>query len=271
MKFGKLSCALALLAAFAWAGLPTFARQDQKNKQEQQQQPKQEKIGFIYLSVPRPGMAKQLEDARKLHLAWHHEHNDPWAWETWEVMTGPATGDYLTLTGGHTWNEINAWETEYAAGDEADVQAKTGPYLAHVNGSVWEYLPDLSRVAPPGGAMTMAEVLDYRIKPGTGEKFAATLKKINDAILKTNWLPQQGYGWYRLINGGEGSRWELVLPHHSWEEMAEPPVSFSDMLSQAYGSKQAKSILDSFDSLVVRESSEIIVYRPDLSYIPGKK
>jgi hypothetical protein len=285
MKFGRFFCALAVLAALAWAGLPAGARQKKEKKQEQKQKQKQKQeqkeaqapeqkpamIGFIYLSAPRPGMAKQLEDAQKQHLAWHREHNDPWAWQTWDVVTGPDTGQYLTLTGGHTWSDINNWETQFATGDEADIEAKMGPSLEQTNGSVWEYLPDVSRAVAPSGEIKLAELLTYRIKIGANAEFAATLKKINEAIQKTNWIPGQSYGWYRLVNGGEGSRWMLVLPHYSWEELAEPPVSFSDMLAQAYGSKQAKSILDSLDSVTVREESEIIVYRPDLSYVPGQK
>ncbi len=279
MKFWRLFCALAVLVALACTGSPAHARQKKEKKHEQKQEEKQARaqqqkpamIGFIYRAVPRPGMAKQLEDGQKLHLAWHREHNDPWAWQTWDVVTGPHTGQSLTLTGGHSWSEVENWETQFAGGNQADVEAKMGAYLERIKGSVWEYLPDLSRSAPARGEIKLAEVLIYSIKLGANAEFAAALKKVNEAIQKTSWLPGQSYGWYRLVNGGEGPRWMLVLPHVSWEELAEPAVSFSDMLAQAYGAKQAKAIVGSLDSVTVREESEIIVYRPDLSYLPKQK
>lgn len=259
MKVGRAFWALAALAAFVVAGSPAHAQQ------------KQENVGFVYVMQPKPGMAKEFEEGRKEHMAWHREHNDTWAWETWQVMTGPSTGDYLSLAGGHTWKEINDWETKYAAEDEANAGAKMGPYLQSTIGSVWEFLPDLSRPSPSNAEATMAEVIHYWLKPGVTHEFIAALKKINVAIQKEGWQPQQGYGWYSLINGGRGPHWVLVLPHHSWEEMTEPPVSFFDMLSQAYGAKEAKSILDSLADMTVGEESEILLYRSDLSYVPERK
>jgi hypothetical protein len=251
---------LGAAAAFLLAGLPAYA-----------QQHGEENVGFVYVMQPKPGMAAQFEQARKEHMAWHRAHHDTWAWETWQVMTGPLTGDYLSLAGGHTWIQINDWETKYGAEDEADANAKMGPYLQSSIGSVWRYMPDLSRSTPSNAPATMAEAIHFWLKPGTSPEFSATLKEINEAIQKEDWQPKQGYGWYSLVNGGRGPHWVLILPHHSWAEMAEPPVSFSEMLAQAYGAKQARSILASFADMIARQESEILVYRPDLSYIPEKQ
>ena len=32
-------------------------------------------------------------------MDWHKAQNDPWAWEVFEVMTGPETGGYLIASG----------------------------------------------------------------------------------------------------------------------------------------------------------------------------
>jgi hypothetical protein len=260
VKASRAFWLLAAVGAFLLIGSPARAQQD-----------REESVGFVYVMQPKPGMAQQFEQARKEHMAWHREHHDTWAWETWEVMTGPLTGDYLSLAGGHTWAQIEDWETKYGAEDEANANATMGPYLQSATGSIWRYLPDLSRSSPSNAPATMAEAIHFWLKPGTSPEFSATLKEINDAIQKEAWQPHQGYGWYSLVNGGPGPHWVLILPHHSWAEMAEPSVSFSEMLAKAYGAKRAKSILASFASMVARQESEILVYRPGLSYIPGKK
>ncbi len=40
----------------------------------------------------RQGTQQQYEAARKKHMAWHKAQNDPWAWDVFQITTGPDTG-----------------------------------------------------------------------------------------------------------------------------------------------------------------------------------
>jgi hypothetical protein len=42
------------------------------------------------------------------------------------------------------------------------------------------------------------------------------------------------------------------------------------MLKDAFGQAEADSIVDRLDRSIEKETMEIIQFRPDLSYIPGK-
>jgi hypothetical protein len=62
------------------------------------------------------------------------------------------------------------------------------------------------------------------------------------------------------------------LPRSSWADFEEKPdvKPFRDMLKEAFGQAEADSIVNSIDASVQSETSEIIQFRPDLSYLPGK-
>ena len=45
---------------------------------------------------------------------------------------------------------------------------------------------------------------------------------------------------------------------------------FRDMIKEAFGQAEADSIVDVINWSVQSETSEIIQFRPDLSYLPGK-
>jgi hypothetical protein len=64
----------------------------------------------------------------------------------------------------------------------------------------------------------------------------------------------------------------LVLPRANWAAFEEKPdvKPFRDMLKDAFGQAEADSIVDRIDGSVINETSEIIQFRPDLSYLPGK-
>ena len=74
-----------------------------------------------------------------------------------------------------------------------------------------------------------------------------------------------------------GERWAdgsliLVLPRKSWADFEDKPdvKPFREMLKEAFGQAEADSILDRLDHSVEKETSDIVQFRPDLSYLPGK-
>ena len=74
------------------------------------------------------------------------------------------------------------------------------------------------------------------------------------------------------MNGGPSGVYVLTVPHKNWADFEDNPEvkPFRDMLKEAFGQAEADSIVDRIDHSVEKETSEIIQYRPDLSYVPGK-
>ena len=226
-------------------------------------------VGWVYASVPKPGMIKQLEEGRKKHMDFHKKQNDTWRWEIWQVETGENTGNYLSTTFGHSWKDLDAWETKMGAADTADGEVNLAPYISSTTASIWMVLKDASRTPPGNETPKMAQVNHFLLKPGKDADFNSIIRKINDAINKSDWPVH--YTWYALQDGGEGPHYALLVYLNGWADMAEPNPSFDAMLEKAVGRHDAESLMHSFDETIRREWTETIRFRPDLSYIPAMK
>jgi hypothetical protein len=225
-------------------------------------------VGQVYTMVPKPGMVAQFEAGRKRHMEFHRKNNDTWSWVTFEIMTGDATGTYLSTTFGHTWQDFDTWENKLGMADAADSETNLMPYLASTTESIWMVMTDVSNQVPTGPPSKMMEVDHFLLKPGSEPDFEYSIGKVNEAIKKSNW---PGHAtWYELVNGGEEPHYVLVIPHDNWADMAEPTPSLQAMLEKTLGRHEAEILFQSFDRSVAREWSEMAVYRPDLSYIPAK-
>ena len=225
-------------------------------------------IGQVFAMVPKPGMTKQFEDGRKRHMEFHRKNNDTWSWLTFQIMTGDATGTYLSTTFGHTWKDFDTWEDKLGMADSADSETNLMPYLAATTESIWMVMPDASNQVPTAPTSKMLEVEHFMLKPGSEADFEYSIDKVNDAIKKSGW---PGHAtWYELMNGGEGPHYVLAIPHDNWADMAEPTPSLVAMLEKTLGRHEADMLVHGFEKSVAREWSEIVVYRPDLSYVAPK-
>ncbi len=115
MRIVTLLCSAIVVLAPAVAGAQT---------------PPPDSVSEVLRQKIRPGTVQDYEAARKKHMTWHKAQNDPWAWEVFEVMTGPDTGSYLISSGDHQWKDMEAWVAKMADADAADSQASMGPYIA---------------------------------------------------------------------------------------------------------------------------------------------
>ncbi len=77
----------------------------------------------------RQGTQQQYEAARKKHMAWHKGQNDPWAWDVFQITTGPDTGAYIIASGNHQWKEMEEWDAKMGDADTADSQAAMGGFI----------------------------------------------------------------------------------------------------------------------------------------------
>jgi hypothetical protein len=231
-------------------------------------QEKPANVGWVYATSAKPGMVKQLEEGRKRHMDFHRKQNDSWRWDIWEVQTGDATGSYLATSFGHSWQDLDAWEQKMGKADTADGGVNMSPYATGTTASIWQVMGDVSHMGEGTEPPRMGEVNHFLLKPGMERDFNDVIKKINDAIVKSNWGAH--YTWYSLQDGGEGPHYVLFLNMKGWADLAEQNPSFDVMLEKAVGRHDAESLTHSFDQTIKKEWTETLLYRPDLSYIPGK-
>jgi len=222
-------------------------------------------IGEVIRIRPKPGMEKQFEAAGKEHIAWHRQKNDPWAWFVWQVMSGPRTGEYVAATFGHKWADFDTAPVSREE-DDADAGTRVRPYTESVETQYVVFLPKHSR--PPQGSTPskFATVATIRLKHGMEDAYRNAVSKIPKAMEKTNWPGR--YVFYALANGGEHPTFFLVLPREKWADFAAPDKPFEKMMEEAYGREDAEAILKTIDKATAKVTSEMIVYRPDMSYVP---
>jgi hypothetical protein len=232
-------------------------------------QDKDVEVGWVHAMTIKPGMIKQFEEGRKRHMDWHRKQNDSWSWNLWQIVTGEDTGAYLSVTFGHSWKDLDAWEAKMGDADDADSNTNMVPFLASERASLWMVLKDSSHPGNMSEAPKMAEVNHFLLKPGSEEDFNDAIKKVNDAIVKTDWPVH--YTWYALVDGGAGPHYVLVLEMKGWADLAEPNPSFRGMLEKAVGKHDADVLIHSFNHTIEHEWTETIRYRPDLSYVPAPK
>jgi hypothetical protein len=230
-------------------------------------QEKSVNVGRVFSMTPKPGMSKQFEDGRKRHMDWHRKQNDSWRWETWQVETGPTTGSYVSVTFGHTFKDFDTWEAKLGAADVADTTTNLLPYLTE-NGdnSFWMVMPDISNMPQGNPNPKMAEVNHFLLRPGSSQDFTDAVKKIDEAIKKSNWPVH--YTWYSLVDGGEAPHYVLLIYMNGWADLAEPEPSFPAMLEKGVGRHDAESLMHTIDKAIQRQWTETIRYRQDLSYEP---
>lgn len=244
---------ILVAAALAIAAQPLLA-EDQPN------------VGHIFVTQPKAGMQQQYEAGRKKHMDWHKRQNDTWEWVTWEVLTGDRTGLYITGSFAHRWKDFDDYGKMEAA-DTADAAANLGPYSASTMSFFVGFMADASRPPEGRGFSPMAEHIHFQLKQGADSQFRHAIKKIHEAIGKTSW--PTNYLWYELLDGGEHPAYALILPMKNWADMAPPEVAFPAMLEKAFGREEADAIMKEIDRSIHTQRSEILRYRPDLSYTPA--
>ena len=218
---------------------------------------------------PKNGMISQYEAGRKQKAAWHKQQNDSEPLMVWEVLSGENTGTYVVGRVGQHWADMDKPSVPEAS-DLAEYQKAVGNYVDSLVTRYYEYLRKVSN--PDGSKMPSkyAEVLTFHVRYGKGPDFRAAIDQICQATQKTKW--PLNYEWYDLVSGGPTGVFVLVLPHKSWADFEDKPdvKPFREMLKDAFGQAQADSIVNRLNDSVQTEMSEIIQFRPDLSYVPSK-
>jgi hypothetical protein len=267
MRFFKILLAASLLCgAMGWAqaaaGAPA-ANTQAINAQNQNN------VCRIYFFTPKPDQVQQFETGRKKHNQFHRSQNDTFTWSTYVVETGDNTGRYVTSTCGHAWKDFDAWENKMGKADAADAAADLAPYVQAGSNGFYVYRADMSLAPPNRPPAPRVSVTIYQLKPGAGNDFIATVKKINDALSKQPDWPKTS-GWLQLLNGGEGPVFVLLSDRQNWAGFEPLPKSVRDVLVETYGEDSANQVLKTIGDSTAHLWSEEALYRPDLSYVPTK-
>jgi len=226
-------------------------------------------IAALEFQKPKNGAVPQYEAGRKQKAAWHKQQNDPQPLLVWEIMSGDNTGTYVVGRLGQHWADFDKPPISDEA-DLAEFQKVVGGYVDSVIAHYYEFMPKVSNPTNDKLPSKFADVLTFYVRYGKGSDFRSAMARVTEAAAKTKWQPN--YEWYELVSGGPVDTFVLVLPRNNWADFEDKPEvkPFRDMLKDAFGPSEADSILERFDNSVQRQTDEIVKFRADLSYLPGK-
>jgi hypothetical protein len=211
----------------------------------------------------------QYEAGRKQKAAWHKQQNDTQALMVWETISGDSTGTYLVGRFGQHWGDFDKPPVTDEA-DLAEYQKVVGAYVDSLVTRYYDYLPKISNASGDMVPQKFSEIVQFQVRSGKTSDFRSAIARIYDATKKTNWPVT--YEWYELVNGGDSGTFVLSFPHKNWADFEDKPdvKPYRDVLKEAFGQAEADSIVERLDQSIEKETSDIIQFRPDLSYLPGK-
>ena len=215
----------------------------------------------VNVSIPKPGLTTQWEQARKRHSDFHRSQKDTWTVLVYQVLSGEHVGNYISVQPGHSWKDYDGREA-FDKLDTPDVEKTMGPYETVGPRAFYVYRPDLSRAKEGGPPAKMSTVTHYWVIPEHVREFQDAIKAVNTAIEKVKYPAKPGR-WYQLANGGDVPHFVLVTDRASWADM-EPPSTTMDEALGPDGAQALATLRKSTKQIM----TELVEYRPDLSYVP---
>ena len=227
-------------------------------------------VAALEFQRPKSGMLAQYEAGRKQKAAWHKQQNDPQPLYVWETLSGDNTGTYIVGRLGQHWADFDKPAIPDEA-DRAEFQKTMGNAVDSIVARYYDYMPKVSN--PGSDSKTpskYSEIVTFHVRYGKNADFNSAIAQVHEAGLKTKW--PLNYMWYALASGGPTGIYVLVLPHGNWADFEDKPdvKPFRDMLKEAFGQAETDSIVNRIDASVEKETSEIIQFHPELSYLPGR-
>jgi len=217
-------------------------------------------IAVTYQAKVKSGMVAQFETAIAAHVQWRRDNNDPWTWNTYQVMTGNNINEFRFRSGSHQWADFDQYSAFLAEG-AVHFNETVAPYLESITSNITEW--DTTHVNMPEDQQSLYNVITFHIAPGQMGTAMEVVAKFHEAATKTSWSGQ--YGFETVANGGWGNKLRVVIPIGNWAGMAEPDPSMEMMMVQAFGQEEAMAIFEKMGTAITAEESEVVMHRPDLS------
>jgi hypothetical protein len=225
-------------------------------------------LAWIENIQAKSGTEAQFEAALQKHYAWHAAQNDPWPVYVWVIINGERAGQYLIGTFNNTWKDYDARET-FEMADMKEAVATIGPYVDSFTSFILAYEEEMSRPSDTPGPAKFCQLTRYYVKPKAATTFADAIKEIKVALDACAYPVRNR--WYALVSGGEVPCWVNATDRSNWAEFAGPEKTMLKTLEERLGGRKATELIDTIRGSCDRITTEIIVFRPDISYIPVKK
>jgi hypothetical protein len=224
-------------------------------------------LAQIYYITPKDGHGYDLEEGMKRHMAVVGEMGNPSPWMVWEVMTGDDMGSYVVGTFGHEWADFDM-QPDNPMQAQMSFMRNVQPHVAEATGGFWTFREDLSPGSTDGGEPDrFLQVYHYMPKMGGMMAVEAGFTQVKEAAEAAGW-PHANWMVYQLLNGGQLPHYAIVLPGNAMADFAEPEPTMWEMMVSQMGEEGAMAMFQGFSEALAAETSEMLAFRMDLSYMP---
>ena len=216
----------------------------------------------------KPGAAAAWAEGRKKHMEFHKQQKDAFTWYTWEVINGDRAGNFLTGTFDHYWKDFDGREA-FDALDAADLAKTSGPATESSSDGYWIHLGEASRLEPAAtGPSKYSQLVHYYVRSPTCRASRMLSKRSRPSSTSSpgRSTPAGTACRAAATDRTTCSRSAATATRTSLRRRRPCPV-----LTESMGALQATELLDDVRGSTERLYSEIIRFRPDLSYIPAAK
>lgn len=254
----------ALLALFLALALPAVLSAQVPDSIEGE-------AGLVFSYQPLPGQESQFFDGYRSHLDWHREHDDPFTWYGWTVLTGDRVGTFVDGTFGISYeafgNRVKPQE------DRSHFENSVAPYAEVLARKLFRLERDLSTAFPleEQKPSRFVDAYTFSVAPGKEPLFEEILSELAGA----GGEPESGMRVtvYRQLTGGVLPAYLVLVPREGFAAF-DPRGAITTLghaIERTFPEPRADALLDRFSASVEVVQGETWAYRSDLSYFPAEK
>jgi hypothetical protein len=230
---------------------------------------KQPDVCQVSVWTAKAGSEAAWAEGRKKHMEFHKAQKDAFGWFTWEVLNGDRAGSFLTGTFDHYWKDYDGRDA-FDALDGADIARTTGPLTASSTTGFWIHMSGASRTKPGATVPSKySQLTHYYVNLADVPRFEDALETAKAELDKISWPTYSS--WYRLASGGDGPHYVLATGRDSYADFAPPEKTLIQALSESMGPRKADELMSTVRESTAKLYTEVLQYRPDLSYVPAAK
>lgn len=230
---------------------------------------KQPDVCQVSVWTAKAGSEAAWAEGRKKHMELHKAQKDSFSWLAWEILNGDRAGSFITGTFDHYWKDYDGRDA-FDALDSADVAKTFGAATSSSTTGFWIHMSGASR-SKPGATVPSkySQLTHYYVNLADVPRFEDALETVKAELDKISWPTYSN--WYRLASGGEGPHYVLSTARDSYADFAPPEKSLIQALSEAMGPRKADELMSTVRESTAKIYTEVMQYRPDLSYVPAAK
>lgn len=219
----------------------------------------------VFITVETSEM-QDFEEALIEHSEWHGDQNGTWAWPVYQALTGGQV-EYVVLTAGHEWADFDTPDVDILA-DQAHWAGSGARHTVSEDVIFWLDNPELSNGPADPSAFPILQVFEFEMKPGGERAVQHGMEKFKEAV------DMAGGGgapftWSTVVSADGPAGFFVAAWAPNFAAFGAGGPTPEEILIGAFGEVEGRQIADDFAAAATQTSSQIWMYRPDLSYIPS--